>query len=375
MAIKVEELLSNIDKSCVAFGPCVRNDLAGSPHSDNIDIVVSDKLAQTVLTNAVKDSGYSLDKVKSYKANTYRRSQFTIDKNGKRGTLNVYSPNHDNGNFGEDDVIAARYSADVNRVTMDSAGFVDVIDGSSFDIDEVQSHIDEGEYKVCDDGFSESEAEELSSSGFNQTFAKKKRMAVKKPLPTELVEPLPVNKKNNVSTPMPEVKHQNKEIAKMGLKTDGFFSMVKADAENAAYRVAATQITNGTKGAILAIMAKQGQDSERVKTIADLLDTEFGSAILALIVGTGLTYAPHISEDARVKRLAAEFRVSGMATAGNAVMDTAVQYFLPVIMNALSALPEETADIKARITNPPENAKEEEDEEESAVAPPRKMQG
>ena len=369
MAIKVIDFVSHIpDDAGYAFGPCVRNDLAGAPHSDNIDFVIDSKSGQAGLISALKSNGYVVNKDKSFRANTYCRSQFTIDKGGKRATLNVYSPNLDNGNFSTDDVIAARYSSDSNRVWMDSSGYIDVIEGASYTIEDVTEEIEDGVYKVCDDGFSESEADELQQAGFSQ-IAKRPQRKRAKALPVEpegKMAPEKINTQLHDTNSKPQIK----EIAKMGIKENGFFNMVKADAENAAYRVAATQITNGTKGAILAIMEKQGQGSERIKTVSEMLDTEVGSAVVSLIVGMGLTYAPKISEDARVKRLAGEFRVNGLAVAGNAVMETAMEYFLPVIMNALQALPavDETADIKARVTNPPENAREEEESEEKVKA-------
>ena len=371
MAIKVRDVVSNLPGEFgVAFGPCVRNDLAGAPYVDSIDIAIDGKGMQPSLLHDLKDNGFTVNKVKSYRANTYRRSQFTIDKGGKHATLNVYSPNEENGEYSIDDVMAARYSADTNRVWMDSTGAVDVIDGSNYSIDDIIEQIEEGQFKICDDGFSESEAEELRASGFSQVPLKPKK--IRKPEEKERFHSLPVEVEPGYVS---EVKQQHKEIAIMGTKANGFFNMVKADAQNAAYRVAATQITSGTKGAILAIMEKQGQNSEKIQTVKEMLDTEFGSALVSMAVGMGLTYAPKISEDPRVQRLASEFRVNGIATATNTVMETAMEYFLPVIMNALSALPEttETADIKARVTNPPENAKEEEESEESsAVAPPKK---
>lgn len=143
-----------------------------------------------------------------------------------------------------------------------------------------------------------------------------------------------------------------------------FMEMVKADAVQAAYRVAATQMSNGTKAAILTIMEKNGQGSDRIAALSDLLNTEFGNALVSLLLGVGLNYAPMLSDDPRAQKLATEFRINGMATAGNAVMDTAMQHFLPVITNALSALPEETT--QKRIASVPA---EEIEEETKAEAP------
>lgn len=361
--IKTLDIAHRLPDGCVAFGPCVRKDWLGKA-SDRFDIAIEQRGMRDDVISQLREGGYGLNKVKTYKATTYRRTEYTVDKNGSRGTLNVYSPVDDDGEeFTIDDVIEARYSADVNRLWMDSTGNIDVSEGCGFTLDEITENISSKKYKVCDENFGDTEAYELSKDNYTQYVPKKKVV-------DKFVEPKPINSKNETHT---------KEIGKMGTKADGFMGMIKVDAENAAYRVAATQISNGTKGAILAIMEKQGHGSDRIKAISDLLDTEFGTALISLLVGAGLTYAPHISEDPRVARLAGEFRVNGMATAGNAIFETATQHFLPVIMNAISALPppaEAAEDVKIRVPaqNETAEAESEEDEDEQKVAaPPRKM--
>lgn len=353
--IKTLQIAQQLPEGCVAFGPCVRKSYVGLD-TNQFDIALENRDMRDGVISQLKGTGFSVNKVKTYKATTYRRTEYNIDKNGSRGTLSVYSPVHDDGEeYTVDDVIEARYSADVNRLWMDSSGYTDTSEGCGLSIDEVAEHISSDSYKVCDENFGVSEAAELNKAGFAQKVMKRKA----KPVTNKFVEPKKINNNQVNST---------KEISKMGTKEMGFMGMVKADAENAAYRIAATQISNGTKGAILAIMEKQGQGSDRVKAVSDLLDTEFGTALISLLVGAGLTYAPHISEDARVQRLAGEFRVNGMATAGNAIFETATQHFLPVIMSAISSLPApaEPEEVKVRAGD------ETEEHEEEAVAPPRK---
>lgn len=118
-----------------------------------------------------------------------------------------------------------------------------------------------------------------------------------------------------------------------------FMEMMKVDATAAAYRVAANQMTKGIKSGILAMMEKNGHGSDKIKAISEMLDSEFGTSLVSILLGFGLTYVPHISNDPRAQKLAGEFRVNGMAVAGNAVMDVALEHFLPVITGALSALP------------------------------------
>ncbi len=141
--------------------------------------------------------------------------------------------------------------------------------------------------------------------------------------------------------------------------------VLKGDAKEAAYRVAGTQITNGVKLGVVKLFEKKGGSSDQMDMLRGLLDSEVGDSIIALILGYGLTYAPGLKDDPRVQKLSAEFRVNGMAVAGNAVMGAAMESILPVLSSALQALPaEETS--KPRITE-----SSEEHEEEDVVPPAR----
>lgn len=117
--------------------------------------------------------------------------------------------------------------------------------------------------------------------------------------------------------------------------------MLKGDVANASYRVAAYQLTKGTKKAILSLMEKQGHGADRISAIASVLDTEFGSSLVGMLLGMGLTYMPPLTTNGRAQRLATEFRVGSMAMAGNAAADIVMEHFVPVITGALSSLPKE----------------------------------
>lgn len=137
-----------------------------------------------------------------------------------------------------------------------------------------------------------------------------------------------------------KLKERNMEDKK---ETKTFIEMMKGDATNAAYRVAANQMTKGVKSGILAMLEKNGSDGTKLKAVSEMLDTELGAAVVSMILGMALTYVPHVSNDPRAQRLAGEFRVEGMAKAGNTIMDAAIEHFLPVLTGALNSLPQETS--------------------------------
>lgn len=140
---------------------------------------------------------------------------------------------------------------------------------------------------------------------------------------------------------------------------------IKGDAKEAAYRVAGTQITNGVKLGVIKLFESKGGKSEHMVMLKEVLDSEVGDSLIALILGYGLNYAPGLKDDPRIQKLSVEFRVNGMAVAGNAIVGAAMESFLPVLTGALSALPaEETS--RPRITE-----SSEEQEEEEVVPPAR----
>ena len=133
---------------------------------------------------------------------------------------------------------------------------------------------------------------------------------------------------------------------------------VKTDATDAAYRVGSKQMSKAVKTAITNVMKSKKTKKSQINAVGEFLDTELGEALISIAMGMGLTYAPVISDDPRAKRLAKEFRVEGMATAGNLVMDTVMTSLAPAILDTLKALPEDSKE---------EQSKEEEEVEEEKV--------
>ena len=132
--------------------------------------------------------------------------------------------------------------------------------------------------------------------------------------------------------------------------TPTFVEQVKGDLEAAGYRVASTQFTAAIKGAILLLFKDKGYDEGKLAVVKEVLESEFGTAIVSTVLGYGLTYMPSLKNDPRVVKLAGEFRVSGMATVGNEVFGMGMQYVMPALTTALKALP--AVEIKKAVKKP-----------------------
>lgn len=141
------------------------------------------------------------------------------------------------------------------------------------------------------------------------------------------------------------------------IDNSNFMKMISSDANDMMYRVAAAQLNKVLRQSILAYLKKQGSKRSEIKTIAMLLDSEAGEALLSMIMGMALTYAPGISGNDKAATLAEEFRVSAFATAGNTIVDTVMGTLFPVIMGALSSINEtQQEQAQLRVEAPKEEA-------------------
>lgn len=117
-----------------------------------------------------------------------------------------------------------------------------------------------------------------------------------------------------------------------------FTETLKQDTKEAGVRIASKKISGAVKGSLLTLMKKNKMKKAQLRAFSDFLETEMGTVLIDLVLGWGLTYAPMISNDPRVKKVAEEFRVKGSALAGNLLIDTVAEQALPVLMQHVSLL-------------------------------------
>ena len=119
----------------------------------------------------------------------------------------------------------------------------------------------------------------------------------------------------------------------------GFFDTLKADSIEAGYRVAGVQVIKATKRGLLKVLRRKGLNNKHVEKVSNLLDTEIGTAGLSTVIGVMLSCLPSFKNDKRAQGIAKEFKVSGMALAGNLLAAKAVQDLLPKINSLADILP------------------------------------
>lgn len=126
--------------------------------------------------------------------------------------------------------------------------------------------------------------------------------------------------------------------------------------ESAAYRVGAKQISKASRAFLISLLKTQGFTKKHINVVTDILETEYGHALIAYLLGYFLPKVPNWDQDPRVLRLCDEFRVEGMAIAGDALLTDLFVQFAP-ILSSLATLP---APDKVRIDIPLEEHIDEE---------------
>jgi hypothetical protein len=155
---------------------------------------------------------------------------------------------------------------------------------------------------------------------------------------------------------------QKKEITTMPEKTPSKLMKIKAaaieDGTDAAYRIAAMQITRAVKEPLVAALMRNAEGTTREKAklrvqIGKMLDNMLGTAVLQLIMGSAIPAIPNV-EDERLLLLAKELRVQGLTTGGDFLTELLLAPMRDQLSNVLKGLPEPKVrvaeDIPAEVT-------------------------
>lgn len=149
-----------------------------------------------------------------------------------------------------------------------------------------------------------------------------------------------------------------------------FMDNLKQDGVDGAYRTAARRSVDMVQQGILKMLKDKGFDDGKLSVAKDLLQTDLGKSFISYGLGQGLGYMPGgLAEDPRVKHLAKEFRVEGVAGVETIAMDAVLSYVLPSVSGFLETLPEP---VEAAPAKPKMAIVESKPEVEEEVAAPRR---
>lgn len=148
-------------------------------------------------------------------------------------------------------------------------------------------------------------------------------------------------------------KMENKMAQETETTKPSTLDMVKADGEKAVYRVGARRLSNAARNGVVSLLKSKKMKKAHINAIIEVLDTEIGQAGVSFGLGMLLVKFPGIGSDPRMQRLCEEFRIEGMALAGESLLDTVFKQLTPTFVNVLNNLPKE--DNKVRVETLPQS--------------------
>ena len=122
-------------------------------------------------------------------------------------------------------------------------------------------------------------------------------------------------------------------------------STIKGRSIDAAYRVASKNLIRSIKSAIIKSLSKN--DNTKVEMLSAFLETEYGDGLILALIGFGLPLAmdnlniPGLKGSAHLQKLSEEMQTEAMATVGDSLLNEVMGVLMPVVTQALSALPSE----------------------------------
>lgn len=164
-------------------------------------------------------------------------------------------------------------------------------------------------------------------------------------------------------------------VERMDKKKEEKEDSFKEDLIDAGYRLAADRLLRLTKMAMMAALTPKiniGQST----AFRSLLETKLGEGGVAMTIGYTLTKLMKSNSDKRLKRLLKEFRVMGLTKVGGVVIDSAVDKMMPIVIDAISSLPQPENNVRIASKNKEgflfeELPAAEEEEEEVEVMVPK----
>ena len=151
------------------------------------------------------------------------------------------------------------------------------------------------------------------------------------------------------------------------------FQIAKSDGKEAAYRIAGKRLSTGANQ-LLTKAIKNTLGAEHSEAVEAIMQSPAGTMLTQLVLGWGLTYMPGPAQDARIQKLAEEFRVQGTATGMDLVAGNLLEHLAPFLNEALEMLPglEKTTGPRVEETEVTSLLSVEEEQELSEVLPEKK---
>jgi hypothetical protein len=131
------------------------------------------------------------------------------------------------------------------------------------------------------------------------------------------------------------------KAAKAIKPTESTFDSLKQNSIDAAYRVGARKVNKAAQAFFINLCQQQGIKSNKLAAISELLETDYGQALVSFMLGIGLTNMPVLSENIKFQKMAEEFRVEGMTIAADSLLTDLLGPILDSVKPILQAIPQQ----------------------------------
>ncbi len=177
---------------------------------------------------------------------------------------------------------------------------------------------------------------------------------------------------NQTVTITVEQKHSNEELADMTkpvakYKDNSmtstpvtFLTKLQQNAKAAGPRILCKTISRGARAALIHLMKSKRMKKSWVRTVSEMMETEYGLAVVSFGLSLLFKYVPTLKDDPRAQYVADEFQIQSVETVGNELVEELMTFLLPAIMEYQEVRIEQPTNMRVE-----SSAKEEEEEDES----------
>lgn len=112
-------------------------------------------------------------------------------------------------------------------------------------------------------------------------------------------------------------------------------------------RIICDLVSESLKALIVSSVNKNTSTFSSLQEITAMLDNEVGEAILSCILGLGLPQINglHLVDEELVNNISHEFIIQSGTKIGKNVIQSLVQYFIPVILESIKSIEESSSDV------------------------------
>ena len=125
-----------------------------------------------------------------------------------------------------------------------------------------------------------------------------------------------------------------KQIVKPTEKS--ILDQIQYDFKNGGFRIAAKTIPKTARAILIGFLKSKNVPQAWVKTIQEIMETEWGLALIQQVLAWSFRYLPSLQDDPRAIALADEWGTDSLAIIGGELVNELMMQFAPIISQVLT---------------------------------------